>query len=81
MELTTEQKIKYADIIARVLIAVSIIFIGYGAVVSMMQDKAMGNTIMFSGLIFVALAGVAIYVKKTLEKQIDSGKTFHAGGS
>ena len=79
MELTIEQKIKYADTIARVLMAFSVIFIGYGSIVRLMQDASMGNMIMFTGLIFVALFGVAAYTKKSLQKRIDVGKTFHQG--
>jgi hypothetical protein len=81
MESTKEQevlqKIKYADWIARIMIAASVIFIGYGASVKLLQDAAYGNTIMLSGLVFVALFGVAVYVKKKLETSIEAGKTFH----
>lgn len=80
MELTVEQKIKYADLIARVMIAASVIFIGYGAVVRMIQDPGYGNMLMFTGVIFVALFGVSVYAKKYLQKQIDEGQTFHQRG-
>lgn len=83
VELTEEdqirQRIKTADIAARVLIFASILFIGGGASVRIMRDASLGNSIMFTGLVFVALFGVAAYVKKELEKKLDAGKTFHGG--
>lgn len=74
-----EKRIWWADKIARILIMASVIFIGYGAVVGLMVNKAMGNQIMIIGLIFVALFGVAVYTKRNLQLRIDSGKTFHQG--
>jgi len=81
MELTIEEKIKYSGISARILIATSVIFIGYGAVVKITQDPTYGNMLMGTGLVFCALFAVAVYVKKTLEQRIESGKTFHGGKS
>lgn len=71
-----KQRIKTADIIARVMICFSVIFIGGGAAVRILQDTALGNSIMFTGLIFVALFGVAAYTKKNLEQRLEAGKTF-----
>lgn len=84
VELTEEQeierRIKTADIIARILICLSVILIGGGAAVRLMQDTSLGNSIMFAGLVFVALFGVAAYTKKTLQAKIEAGKTFHNNG-
>ena len=76
MELTIEQKIKYADIVARVMVFASVLFVGFGAVVRMTVDQGLGNMILFTGLIFIALLGVAAYTKKKLEASIEAGKPF-----
>ena len=76
-EARIQQRIKTADITARLMICASVIFIGGGAAVKIMQDASLGNSIMFTGLLFVALFGVAAYVKKTLQKRLDAGKTFY----
>ena len=79
MELTVEQKIQYSTLIAKILMTASFIFIGFGAVVKIMQDAAYGNWLMEIGLVFIALLGVSLYVKKTLTDKIEVGKTFHGG--
>lgn len=76
-ELTIEKKIYYSGIVARVMIAASVIFIGFGASVKLLQDPGYGNLLMGTGLVFVALFGVAVYVKIMLTKRITAGKTFH----
>jgi hypothetical protein len=76
-ELTIEKKIYYSGIAARVLMAASVIFIGFGASVKLLQNAEYGNVIMGTGLVFVALFGVAVYVKNELTKRITAGKTFH----
>ena len=77
MELTLDQKIKYTGIIARILMFASFLFILFGASVKLMYDSLYGNLLMETGLAFVALFAVAIYVKRTLEKRIEAGMTFH----
>lgn len=76
-ELTIEKKIYYSGVIARVLMAASVIFIGFGASVRLLQSAEYGNVLMGTGLAFVALFAVAVYVKATLTKRITAGKTFH----
>jgi hypothetical protein len=76
-----EKKIFYADVIARILMVASVTFIAYGSFIRMLQDPAYGNTLMFTGLVFVVLFGVAVYTKKYLQKQVDSGLTFHQRGN
>ena len=81
MNLTIEQKIHYADIIARVMIFAAVVFIGYGVVVKVtIGDLGMANLIAETGLVFGALFLVAVYVKKKLQQRIDAGKTFHSQG-
>ena len=78
MNLTIEQKIHYADIIARVMIFAAVVFIGYGVVVKVtIGDLGMANLIAETGLVFGALFLVAVYVKKKLQQRIEAGKTFH----
>ena len=80
MELTIEQKIKYADIAARVMILFSVIFIGYGMVAKVVGGDPFANSIAGTGLVFVALFGVFVWMKKKLQQQIDDAKTFHGVG-
>lgn len=79
MELTVEQKIKYADVLARVMLIFAVIFIGYGLVAKVMAGDPYANTIAGTGLVFGALCGLCVYVKKTVEAQIEAGKTYHGG--
>lgn len=76
MEMTVEQKIRYADIVTRVMVFASVLFIGFGSVIRISQDAALGNMIMFTGLIFVALLGVAAYTKKKLQQSVDDNRPF-----
>ena len=76
-ELTIEEKIHYSDLVARIMMAASAIFIGLGASVKLLQSSEYGNLLMGTGLVFVALFGVAVYVKNELTKRITAGKTFH----
>jgi hypothetical protein len=83
MEMTEqelEKKIKTASIVARVCIFASVLFIGFGAVLHLSTGDPNANYIMLTGLVFVALCGVAAYTKKNLVERKQGGKTFHQGG-
>ena len=83
MEMTEqelEKKIKTAGIVARVCIFASVLFIGFGAVLHLASGDPNANVIMLTGLVFVALCGVAAYTKKSLVERKEGGKTFHQGG-
>jgi len=75
-----ERKIKTAALAFKILIFAAVVFIGFGAVMRLAAGDPNANVIMGTGLVFVALAGLAAYTKKSLDLRKAGGKTFHQGG-
>jgi hypothetical protein len=77
MEPTVEQRIKTVDIAARILICVAVVLIGGGLAIRIMTAEPYANVLAGTGLVFVALFGVAAYTKKKLIESTSAGIPFH----
>jgi len=77
MDITVEQKIKYAGWVAKAFMIFGVIFIGWGFVVhNVQQNYIAGNSIAGTGLVFVALFGVFVYLKKRMEKEVEGERPY-----
>lgn len=80
MEYTLDQKIRYAGIIAKIFMVFGMIFIFYALVVRVIEHIDT-NTIAGTGLVFCALFGVFVWMKKKLEQERDEAtNTYHGSG-
>lgn len=80
MELTLEQKIKYAGLLSRIFMFFGFVFVLFGLVAKVMAGDPNANAIALTGLVFVALCGVFAWMKLKLTEQQSGGRTFHTGG-
>ena len=78
-EMPLPEKIKYAGYAARIFMAGAIVFIVYALAVRIIAG-ADTNDIAILGLVFAALFGIFVWMKKMLEKEQDEGKTFYKQG-
>jgi LPXTG-motif cell wall-anchored protein len=78
-EMPLPEKIKYAGYAARIFMACGIIFICYALAVRILTGTDT-NSIAGLGLVFVALFGIFVWMKKTLEKEQVEGLTFYKQG-
>jgi L-asparagine transporter-like permease len=68
METTLDQKIRYAGIAAKLFMVCAIVFIFYALVVRLIMQVDT-NSIAEIGMIFCALFGVFLWMKRKLEQE------------
>lgn len=76
---TPEQKIKTAGILARIFMFFACVFIGGAMVVHIMTGQDT-NVIAGTGLVFAVIFLVFIVMRRTAQKELDVGSTFHQNG-
>jgi L-asparagine transporter-like permease len=80
-EFTLEQKIRYSGYIAKMFMVFALVFIFYALAVRIISHVDT-NPIAIIGLMFCALFGVFVWMKKKLEQEKeDETSTYHGPGS